>query len=245
MKSIRTEHTERLQTELPSQGFIISFLLVHSLKNPNCLWFRAQSKLPGNIFNFTVKYLNNTLAVRKNLYLRDLSNTSDCSFCLQPESLLHIVTGYKTYLDQGHFTWRLNSALRFLAQTFQSVNSSTLYVDLPGYMSPCIIMGDSLWPDMLLSTAYNRLCIIELTVSFETNLNNNTSRKELKYRSLLTDLSSDYHAIEFVNLSMSCLGRFGQSSDSFFKMCTECSYTVLSMLLLLEPIQYYNYTTNR
>ena len=224
LKSIRTEHTERLKTELPSQGFIISFLLVHSLKNLNSLWSRAQSKLPANIFNFTIKYLNNTLATRKNLYLWGLSNTSDCSFCLQPESLLHIVAGCKTYLDQGRFTWRHNSALRFLAQTFQSVNSSKLYADLPGYLSPCIITGDSLRPDMLLSTADNRLYIIELTVGFETNLNNNTRRKELKYRSLLTDLSSDYHAIEFVNLSLSCLGIFGQSSDSFLKMCTELGF---------------------
>ena len=223
LKSIRTEHMERLKTELPSQGFIISFLLVRSLKNLNSLWSRAQSKLPANIFNFTIKYLNNTLATRKNLYLWGLSNTSDCSFCLQPESLLHIVAGCKTYLDQGRFTWRHNSALRFLAQTFQSVNSSKLYADLPGYLSPCIITGDSLRPDMLLSTADNRLYIIE-KMGFETNLSNNTRRKELKYRSLLTDLSSDYHTIEFVNLSMSCLGIFGQSSDSFLKMCTELGF---------------------
>ena len=61
LKSIRTEHMERLQTELPSQGFIISFLLVHSLKYLNSLWSRAQIKLPANIFNFTIKYLNNRL----------------------------------------------------------------------------------------------------------------------------------------------------------------------------------------
>ena len=69
LNSILTEHTERLQTGLPSQGFIISFLLAHSLKNFNSLWSQAQSKLPANIFNFTIKYLNNTLATRKNLYL--------------------------------------------------------------------------------------------------------------------------------------------------------------------------------
>ena len=224
MKSIRTEHTNRLKIELPSQGFIISFLLAHFLKNLNSLWSRAQSKLPANIFNFTIKYLNNTLATRKNLYLWGLSNTSDCSFCLQPESLLHIVAGCKAYLDQGRFTWRHNSALRFLAQTFQSVNSSKLYVDLPGYLSPCIITGDSLRPDMLLSTVDNRLYIIELTVGFETNLANNAHRKELKYHSLVTDLANEYHSVEFINLSISCLGIFDQSSKSFLNMCTELGF---------------------
>ena len=92
------------------------------LKNLNSLWSRAQSKLLANFFNFTTKYVNSTIAARNNLYLWGLLNTFDCSFCLQPESLLHIVAGCKTYLDQGRFTWRYNSALYFLAQTFQSVN---------------------------------------------------------------------------------------------------------------------------
>ena len=235
LKSIRTEHTKRLQTELPLQGFIISFLLAHSLKSLNSLWSRAQSRLPTNIFNFTIRYLNITLATRKNLYLWGLSNSSSCSFCLQPESLLHIVAGCKTYLDQGRFTWQHNSALHFLAQTFQSVDSSKLYVDLPGYLSPCIITGDSLQPDMLLSTIGNRLYIIELTVGFETNLANNAHQKELKCHSLVTDLTNTYHSEEFINLSMSFLGIFGQTSASFLKMGTE----------LVFDNQHFNFTISK
>ena len=221
LKSIRDEHTSRLRSQLPSQGFIISFLLEHSLKQLNSLWSKAQSKLPANIFNFSIKYLNNTLATRKNLHLWGLSAAPDCSFCLQPESLLHIVAGCKTYLEQGRYTWRHNSALSFIAQTLQSINSAKLYVDLPGYLSPCTITGDSLRPDIILSTADNVLYILELTVGFETNLNNNASRKELKYRPLLTDLANDYKQINFINLSISSLGIFGNCSDSFLKLCME------------------------
>ena len=159
LKSIRDDHTSRLRSQLPSQGFIISFLLEHSLKQLNSMWSKAQSKLPANIFNFSIKYLNNTLATRKNLYLWDLSAAPDCSFCLQPESLLHIVAGCKTYLEQGRYTWRHNSALSFIAQTLQSINSAKLYVDLPGYFSPCTITSDSLRPDIILSTADNVLYI--------------------------------------------------------------------------------------
>ena len=75
--------------------------------------------------------------------------------------------------------------------------------------------------DILLSTADNTLYIIELTVGFETNLDNNAHRKELKYRPLLTDLAKDYNKIKFVNLCISCLGIFGNSSDSFLQMCNE------------------------
>ena len=203
LKSIRGEDTSRLQTQLKSQGFIISFLLDHSLQKLTSLWSKAQSKLPANIFNSTIKYLNNTLATRKNL-----SATSDCSFCLQPESLLNNFPGCNTYLTEGRFTWRHNSALKFLAETVQTIQYTKLYVNLPGYLSPCIVTGNSLRPDILPSTADNIMYIIELTVGFETHLNNNAHRKELKYRPLLSELATDYKEIKFINLCISCFWYF-------------------------------------
>ena len=97
------------------------------------------------------------------------------------------------YLNDGRYTWRHNSALSFISQTLQSIKPAKLYVDLPGYLSSCTITGASLHLDFLLSTADNILYIIELTVGFETNLDNNAHRKVLKYRPLLTDLAKDYN----------------------------------------------------
>ena len=79
--------------------------------------------------------------------------------------------------------------------------SAKLYADLPGYLYPCTITGDSLHPDIILSTANNVLYIIELNVGFETNLNNNAYHKELKYRPLLTDLAHDYKQVKFINIA--------------------------------------------
>ena len=56
-------------------------------------------------------------------------------------------------------------------------------------------------------------------MGFETNLNINASRKELKYRPLQVDLYKAYDRIKFVNLCISSLGIFGNSSDSFLQMC--------------------------
>ena len=115
LKVVQQEHTDKLSNQLISQGFIISFLLNHSLKALNSLWSSTQSKLPKNIFNFTIRYLNNTLATRNNLQKWNLSQSSDCSFCLKSETLLHVVAGCKTYLEEGRYTWRHNSALHFIA----------------------------------------------------------------------------------------------------------------------------------
>ena len=92
-------------------------------------------------------------------------------------------------------TWRHKSALDFIAQTLESIKPAQFCVDLPGYLSPYKITGDNLHPDILLSTADTTFYIIELTVDFETNLDNNAHRKEHKYRPLLTDLAKDYNKI--------------------------------------------------
>ena len=231
LKAVRQSHTDELRSNLTSQGFLITFLLNHSLKTVNSLWSSAQSKLPKNIFNFTVRYLNNTFATRKNLKLWNLSQTSDSSFCFQPESLLHVVAGCRSYLSEGRFTWRHDSALNFLASTFQYLNHCTFYVDLPQYLSPSLVTGDDLRPDMLISTPSNTLYVLELSVGFETNLDNNADRKFSKYRYLLNDLTSKYRHVKFVNLSIGSLGIFGQSCDSFIQMCSDLTIDNLLHIL--------------
>ena len=93
LKSTRGDHTKRLKSKLPTQSFIITFLLDRLLKNLNSLWSKAQSKLPTNIFNFTVKYLNNTLATRKNLCLWKLAAplTAPSFFSLSHSCILLLV----------------------------------------------------------------------------------------------------------------------------------------------------------
>ena len=88
-------------------------------------------------------------------------------------------------------TWRHKSALSFIAQALESIKAAQLYVDLPGYLSPCTIADENRRPDILFSTADNTFYIIELTMGFDTNLDNNAHRKEHKYRPLLTDLAKE------------------------------------------------------
>ena len=92
IKIVRQQHTDKLQSQLSSQGFIISYLLRHSMKSLNSLLPTAQSQLPKNIFNFSIRYLSKTLPNLANLYKWKLTQSSDCSFCLCPESLFHVVS---------------------------------------------------------------------------------------------------------------------------------------------------------
>ena len=181
LKSFRCNQEEKLKDHLVSQG---SFFTVtsHALSKLNSMWSSAQGTLHKNIFNFTVKYI--TLPTKKNLCRRGLSSSSDCSLCLKPESLLHVVAGCTTYLNEGRFTWRHDSMLQFISKSLKSI-PAVLYLDLPGYITPSVISGNSLRPDLVLTVSSKCLYILELTVGFEADILNNAIRKIDKYEDLV------------------------------------------------------------
>ena len=169
--------------------------------------------MPKNIFNFTIRYLNNSLSTRSNLKKWNFAQSSECSLCHLPETLLHVVAGCKSYLEEGRYTLRHNSALQILANYFRASPGTSLYVDLPCFHSPSIITGDNFRPDLVFVSLDNKIYIIE------TNLEVNAERKRAKYQSLMETLKSKYTDVKFVNLSISSLGIFGLSCSSFIEMC--------------------------
>ena len=216
LKEFHSGQADRLQNQLISQGSFFSHATKFSLSQFNTLWSAVQSKLPKNIFNFTIRYINNTLPTRKNLVKWNLVSSPECFFCLGPETLLHVVAGCQHYLER--FTWRHDSILNFLGKTLQSMNTCQLFADLSGFQSPSIITGDSYRPDILLITPDKTLYVVELTVGFETNLHNNVERKKAKYKNLIKDLSEKFLAVKFINLSISSLGVWDKECSSFLEM---------------------------
>ena len=218
LKEFQSGQEDKLKNHLICQGSFFEHASKFSLSRFNAIWSAAQSNLPKNIFNFTIRYINNSLPTRKNLSRWGLASNIGCSFCLYPETLLHVVAGCQSYLEC--FTWRHNSILNFLAKTLQSTNVAQLYADLPGFKCPSIITGDTFRPDLLLLTPNKSLYVVELTVGFETNLHNNVDRKNAKYLCLIKDLrqSRKFTSVNFVNLSVSSLGVFDKECYSLLQM---------------------------
>ena len=127
------------------------------------------------------------------------------------------------YLDPGRYTWCHNSALNFLATSFQAINGCSLYANLPGFLSPSSITRDQLRPDLLLKTKGNCLYVLELAIGFETNLNCHANRKSEEYATLVSDFKRQFKSVVFVNLSISSLGIFGNSCHSCIDMCDSLS----------------------
>ena len=142
----------------------------------------------------------------------------------QSETLQHIVSSCKSYIDDGRYTWRHNSVLSYLAKSLSSIKNTSLYADLPSFPSPSLNTGDSSRPDLVLVLNNTTVYLLELTFGVESNIKVNSDRKAAKYHPLRTNLLTEYTNINFVNLSMSALGIFGSSSDSFLQMLSNLNF---------------------
>ena len=216
MKKFHSDQEEVLREDLTYQGSFFRNISKFSFSELNKILSTSQSKLPKNIYNFTIRYINNTLHTKRNLRKLGISSNSDCSFCLHPKSLLHIVAGRQHYLER--FTWRHDSILLFLTKTFQALHRCKLFVDLPRFISPSVKTGDEYRPDLLLITPVEELYVLELTVGYESNLARNTNRKKAKYKDLVKTLEKNFQTVKFVNLSISSLGVFHHECHTFLEM---------------------------
>ena len=99
IKENRAKKVHRITNELTSQGHILKAILEHTSNKMTSVWSEAQKLLPKNIFNFSVRYLNNSLPTKKNMKLWGRVENELCNFCQLPQSLLHVVSGCMSMLE--------------------------------------------------------------------------------------------------------------------------------------------------
>ncbi|KAL6468443.1 hypothetical protein MHYP_G00241200 [Metynnis hypsauchen] len=73
--------------------------------------------------SFTIKATYDVLPSPTNLH-QWFGKDPTCVLCTKPASLRHILTGCKTSLTQGRYTWRHNQVLKILASTLEGKRSS-------------------------------------------------------------------------------------------------------------------------
>ena len=69
-----------------------------------------------------------------------------------------------------------------------------------------------------------KIISVELTAGFETNLKINSDRKLKKYLPLISDQENNFGKVKFVNVSISSLGIFGQSTNTFIDMLKDLKF---------------------
>ena len=210
VKVMREEKERHIRT-LTYQGFVINAIWKNSIKAVRRLCPSIQAHLPMNIYNFTVRYLNNTLPTKRDIHMWKLAETSNCR-CGELESLKHVVAGCSTSLNERRYNYRHYSILVQIAKFFSGLPNTKIYCDILGYVNPEEITAEvtNQRPDTIIQKGRS-LWIIELTAGFETNLEANTERKTQRYAQLIANLSQQYDSVKYIDISVSALGFFGKS----------------------------------
>ena len=142
--------------------------------------------------------------------------TKICDCCPEVQTLNHVVAACKSALREGRYTWRHNSILLNLSLIIKS-KVKDLYVDLPDYLSPTMITGEDLRPDMVICDNSGKWYVLELTCCYETNISKSVSRKEQKYDQLIKDLSTTKDIV-FINLVIISIGTIEKESKLLIAM---------------------------
>ena len=210
-KAVRSQQIARISDELEYQGYIVKLMWLHGSDIFKSVWTETRDILPGNIYNFLVRYLNNTLRTLKNITMWGKASCDNCLACNgNAQSLMHVFSGCEIHLQQEHYTWRHNSILANITKAIVGLKDVQIYADLPGYASATSVTRSLKRPDLILVHRKENVVVVELTCGFITKVRENSERKQTSYNETLQDLKARYKNSTFVNLSMSALGLIGK-----------------------------------
>ena len=67
LKKMRDDESNRITNELMSSGQVLRSMWNFSLSTARKYWYTAFENMPKNLYNFTMRYMNNTLPTMKNM----------------------------------------------------------------------------------------------------------------------------------------------------------------------------------
>ena len=167
------------------------------IEEKECItWQSIIRNVPRGVLSFALNSVTNTLPTPDNLRRWGKRLVSRCPLCGNNGTLEHILNFCPVALKQGRFTWRHNSVLHHLTNALKENKTLNLEVlaDIPGHdfngstIPPDILVTTSRPDLVLLNRSEKKISVLELTCSFERNIQAANARKTLRYTQLKLDL---------------------------------------------------------
>ena len=197
IKETIQEETVRLWNskveKLVMQGDLAKLLIE---EKENMTWQSIIRNVPRGVLSFALNSATNTLPTPDNLRRWGKRNVSKCPLCGNNGTLEHILNFCPVALKQGRFTWRHNSVLSYFTNILKEnkPDSLEIFSDIPGHdlnggTIPPDVLVTSSRPDLVILDRTNRkIFLLELTCSFESNIQSANALKTLRYTPLKLDL---------------------------------------------------------
>ena len=172
-----------------STGLVVQGQTVCNFKGKDAdTWASVVFSLLKKIFKFALNSSTDTLPYNKNLCLGKKLKSPSCPLCGQVQTLLHILNHCPVAPEKRRYNERHDSVLSrihsFLADHLPQ--GMKILADLPGtvYTFPPSIALTNEKPDIVLWNS-STVHLVELTVPFESGLEEASSRKQAKYEDLV------------------------------------------------------------
>ena len=127
LKDIRDSKINKILTNVSSQSLIVKSLWNEWFNENIEHWYTSFQNLLKNIYNFSTRYINNTLPTLKNMTMWKKTSTTLCKFCLNSQTLQQVVSGCKVYLHEGRYDWHHDSISKNLVTYFKSIRGNFKY----------------------------------------------------------------------------------------------------------------------
>jgi hypothetical protein len=172
------------------------------------LWSEVVSTLPDHLTRFAVNAVTDTLPHNANLHLWRKQPSPQCQICPERQTLHHVLNHCSTALRKRRYDERHNQVLGSLANFLRThlPPGTSITADLPGesYAFPQHIVQTDQRPDIVIWSA-SSITLIELTIPFETGMDDAAQRKSERYSQLL-DACSRSHQASLVTIEVGSRG---------------------------------------
>ena len=161
------------------------------IKQSHKSWVKAVQELPHEVMKFSINASLNTLPTNSNLQNWGKKAYSTCSLCHESrQSLSHVLNNCPRAMELRRYSKRHDEVLAILGdfiQTHLRQNFSiTLELPLTTYSFPQHITPTDMRPDIVWwSEECKELWLLELTISYESQVADSCLRKRAKYQDLV------------------------------------------------------------
>ena len=188
----------------------------------NITWQSISKNIPRGVLSFAIKASVNGLNTPDNLKRWGAKKMDKCQICGNFGNLEHVLNWCSTALNQGRQKWRHDSVLYHMTKEICKVKEDkvTIHTDIPEYSInggtlPADIITTGQRPDIvLINRKDKKIALLELTVSFEKNIESANIRKSSRYFDLTNNLKAKGWSADCVPFEIGSRGHITKKNKS-------------------------------
>ena len=202
------------------------------------LWVRVVRDLSPELLKFILNASLNTLPTNANLHLWGRKSSFICPLCQgSRQSLEHILNNCPKAMELRRYSLRHDSVLQVIGNFINTHLSPqfSFTIDSPSvsYSFPHHIVPTNLRPDIVWwSDEKRELSLLELTVSYETKVDDARSRKKAKYHDLVVAGRAAGYRVRLITLEVGSRGMLGDAIINDLREAIDAPRREFSILCL-------------